>query len=236
MALFDKIGFDSIKKWFQGKPTLKQISLDDLRREQVSVETELNKLLDENEKIENDDLQLKEEYKAAHAAGRSSMKRVIAQKLQSLQLKRKGLETRLAYAQKMFQTVTGLTSIKENMRFFENLGVGSVLAQMDIAELERFVLDATVEGTLQQDKLAAALRGITEGVDALNVSSQDSGVDDFMNELDAELLGKTETTSLAAHSEQLDDILKNIDSVAEKGLTASRKIQQTNRQDEEQVQ
>lgn len=229
---------DNIGRWinFKGKPTLKQVSLDDLRREQISVEVELTKLIDENEKIDNDDAQLKEEYKAAHAAGRASMKRIIAQKLQNLQLKRKGIETRLSYANKMFQTVTGLTTIKENMHFFESLGVGSILAKMDIGELESFVLDATVEGTLQQDKLAAALQGITEGVDALSVTSQDSGVDDFMSELDAELLGESAPSTVSASSDQLDDILKNIDSVAEKGLEASRKIQQANRRDEEQVQ
>ena len=228
---------ENIGKWlnFKGKPTLKQVSLDDLRREHVSVETELNKLLDENEKIEHDDTQLKEEYKAAHAAGRASMKRVIAQKLQNLQLKRKGVETRLSYANKMCQTVTGLMTVKENMYFFESLGVGSILAKMDIGELESFVLDATVEGTLQQDKLAAALQGITEGVDALSVTSQDSGVDDFMSELDAELIGESAPETVSASSDQLDDILKNIDSVAEKGLEAARKMRQTNNPGEEQV-
>jgi len=175
MGILDRIG----KLFGKGKPTLKSLSVDDLKREHISVETEWNKLIDESEKTAGDDAQLKEEYRAAHAAGKIPLKRVIAQKIQNLQLKQKGIETRLAYTTKMLQTVTGLLTIKENMLFFEGLGVGSLLAQMDIGELERFVLDATVEGTLQQDKLAAMLQEISGGVDALAQSSGSSGIDDY---------------------------------------------------------
>lgn len=232
MGLLENLG-----KWIniKGKPTLKQLSLDILRREQATVEMELGKLHREAERIENDEAKLKEEYKAAHAANRLSVKRIVAQKLRNSQMKRRGLETRLSHTNRMFQAVTGLITIKENMHFFENLGVGSVLAQMDVAELEGFVLDATIEGTLRQDKLAATLRRITEGADAINDSGGDSDVDDFMDELDAELLGESRSPSVTGASEQLDDILRDIDSVAEKGVEVSRKIQRTNRPDEEQV-
>lgn len=233
MGILEHIG-----KWinFKGKPTLKQISLDDLRRVQVAVETELNKLLDENEKIENDDTQLKEEYKAAHSAGRASIKRIIAQKIQALHLKRKGVETRLAMTNNDFLSIVGLIQVQENMCHLEKRDFASIIANTSIGEMEEFILKATVDGTLQMEKLTALLHCTTEGIDALRASGLDSGVDDFMSELDAELLGESAPTNVTAHSEQLDDILKNIDSVAEKGLKASRKIREANRRDGEQVQ
>ena len=213
---------DNLEKLFgKGKPTLKSLSVDDLKREHTSVETEWNRLIDDSEKIVTDDSQLKEEYKAAHAAGKLPLKKIIAQKLQNLETKRKGVETRLAYTTKMLHAVTGLLTIKENMVFFEKLGVGSLLAQMDIAELERFVLDATVEGTLQQDKLAAALQAVSGGVDMLSQSSGDSGIDDFMDNLDAELLD-TPTTENA----EVDKMHENLDAVADKGLNTVQKLRQ----------
>lgn len=217
MGILDRIG----KLFGKGKPTLKSLSVDDLKREHISVESEWNKLINESEKIANDEGQIKEEYKAAHAAGKLPLKRVIAQKLQNLELRRKGIDTRLAYTTKMLQTVTGLLTIKENMVFFEQLGVGSLLAQMDIGELERFVLDATVEGTLQQEKLASALQEVSGGIDAMNASSGSAGVDEFMAELDAELLD-----SPALASGEVDALHESLDAVAAKGLDTARKLRQ----------
>ena len=222
MQILDRLG----KLFGKGKPTLKSLSIDDLKREHVSVETEWNKLIDESEKNTADDAQLKEEYRAAHTAGKVPMKRIIAQKLQNLQLKQKGIETRLAYTTKMLQTVTGLLTIKENMVFFENLGVGSLLTQMDIGELERYVMDATVEGKLQQDKLAAMLQEISGGVDALSQTSSDSGIDEFMNNLDAELL---DTSNVTANEESA--LHESLDAVAEKGLDTARKLRQVHEQE-----
>ena len=232
MTLLERIG----KLFGKGKATLKSLSVDDLKREHISVETEWNKLIEESEKFVADDAQLKEEYKAAHAAGKTPLKRIIAQKIQTLDLKRKGTETRLAYTTKMLQTVTGLLTIKENMVFFEKLGVGSLLATMDIDELERFVLDATVEGTLQQDKLAAALQGITGGIDALSQSSGDPGIDEFMDNLDAELLDAPTTEMPGLSAADVDKMHESLDAVAAKGLDAARKIRQAQQPEQENVQ
>ena len=221
MSILERIG----KLFGKGKPTLKSLSVDDLKREHVSVETEWNRLIEDSEKIVTDDAQLKEEYKAAHAAGKLPLKKIIAQKLQNLELKRKGVETRLAYTTKMMHAVTGLLTIKENMVFFEKLGVGSLLAQMDIDELERFVLDATVEGTLQQDKLAAALQGVTGGIDALSQTSGDPGIDEFMDNLDAELLDTPTTETPGLTAGEVDKMHENLDAVAERGLNLARKQQ-----------
>jgi hypothetical protein len=215
---------DSIGKMFGGKkkPTLKQLPLDDLKREQLTVQNELRKLEIENDKIEKDEWQLKEEYKAAHAAGRESLKRSVAQKLQNLQMRRKGVDTRLAYTNKMYQTVTGMLIIKENMAFFEKLGVGSVISDMDLGELENYVAEATIEGTLQQEKLAAMLQGINDGVTQLSGVSQDASIGNYMAELDAELLGDSgkQTTS------DMSDVMKTINAVAEMGADAARQMQQ----------
>ena len=74
------------------------------------------------------------------------------------------------------------------------------------------------------DKLAAALQAVSGGVDALVQSSGSSGVDDFMSELDAELIGE-DTPSLATG--EVDALNKSLDAVVAKGLDAAKKLQQT---------
>ncbi|MDR1384636.1 MAG: hypothetical protein LBJ67_12460 [Planctomycetaceae bacterium] len=236
MGILNKFG-----KWFgrKKKPTLKRLPLEDLRREQLTVQNELRKLEIENDKNERDEFQLKEEYKAAHAAGRESLKRSVAQKLQNQQLRRKGLDSRLAYTNKMYQTVTGMLIIKENMAFFEKLGVGSIISDMDLGELENYVAEATIEGTLQQEKLVAMLQGVSDGVEQLNGVAQDGNINNFMAELDAELIHETPlkhtakpqtvsqpvTQSTSPQPNELNDVLRTIDAVAAKGIDAARQMQ-----------
>jgi hypothetical protein len=229
MGMLDRIG-----KIFGGKkkPTFKQLSLDDLRREQLTVQNELRKLEHETERYEKDEWQLKEEYKAAHAAGLDSLKRSVAQKLQNLQMRRKGVDSRLAYTNKMYQTVTGMLIIKENMEFFDRLGVGSVISNMDLSELENYVTGATIEGTLQQEKLAEMLQNITSGVKRLNDESQDTGINNFMAELDLELLSDTGPQQETV-KDDMSDVMKTINTVAEMGADAARQMQQNNNTQQE---
>ncbi len=161
------------------------------------------------------------EYRAAHNAGRETAKRSVAQKLQNLRMRRKGVETRLSYTSKMFQTVMGMLIIKENMNFFEKLGVGSVISNMDLGELENYVTEATIEGTLHQEKLAAMLRGVSEGVDQLDGVARDAALGNFMAELDAELLGDGETPE-----KEHTHAGAALDTVVMHGLTAARALQQ----------
>ena len=101
---------------------------------------------------------------------------------------------------------------------------------MDIGEIERFVLDATVEGTLRQDKLEAALLAVSEGVDSLALSSGSTKINDYMDELDAELLG-TPNTEMG----EIDALHESLDAVAEKGLNTVRQLRQTTQTSEQET-
>lgn len=220
MGLFDRLGSMFGKK----KPTLAQVPLDDLKREQIGLQNELRKLENESDKLEREEKQLLEDYKAAHLARRASGKRAIAQKLQNQAMRRKGIDTRLSYTNKMFQTVTGMLTIKENMEFFKRIGVGSIISDMDLGELQSYIAEATIEGTLHQEKLATILQGVSEGVDQLIGASQDSGLDDFMADLDATLLGTKPAQETAAPQETFD--MDALNAVVDKGIAAAREIQQ----------
>ena len=203
------------------KFSLRNLPLDDLRREHISVKNELEKLEVEAGKLEEEEAQRKEEYKAAHLAKQENKKRTVALKIQNLQVQKKGVETRLAFSQKMYQTVSGMLMIKENMEFFNRLGVGSILANMDETELTRFIQDATVEGTLQQEKLAMMLQGVMDGTDLISATAGESTTGDLMSELDAELgLNVSERTEKDAELEAV----REIDALLNRGAEAARKV------------
>lgn len=218
MSIFEKLGNAlGLKK----RISLKSLPIDDLRREHISVKSELEKLEVESEKLEEEESQRKEEYKAAHLAKQENKKRAIALKIQNLQVMKKGLETRLAYTNRMFQTVAGLLMIKENMEFFNRLGVGSLISNMDMVELEKFIQSATVEGTLQQEKLAMMLQSVTDGTEMLAETAGESTSGAFMSELDAEL-GLTTEKDVEKDAEK--QAAKELDALLNRGMEAARKV------------
>ena len=218
MGIFSKIGgMLGIKQ----KISLKSLPLDDIRREHISMKNELEKLDVECGKLDEEESQRKEEYKAAHVAKQENRKRSIAQKIQHIQVQRKGLDTRVAYTNKMFQTVSGLLMIKENIEFFNRLGVGSLISSMDMVELERFIQDATVEGTFQQEKLAMMLQGVTDGTEMLVETAGESTSGNLMSELDAEL-GLTSGEDTEKDAEQ--ETSRELDALLNRGMEAARKI------------
>ena len=222
------------KLFGKGRPTLKSLSVDDLKREHIAAESEWNKLIEESEKFVGDDTQLKEEYKTAHAAGKTSLKWIIAQKLQGLELKRKGIETRLALITKKMTFYIGLLEIKENNEYVKKHGLDGFIYQMDIADLERYVLDATVDGRLHLEKLTAALQAVSGGVDALAQASGNQEADDIMAKYDAELLDIPTTETSAVTSAGVNQMHGDLDARADRILDHARK-QQTQQSDQQET-
>jgi hypothetical protein len=216
------------------KQTLEKLSLDDLRRDQIKAENELDTLLKENEKIAIDESQYKEDYAVARKSGKDSLARVIAQKLQNLQMKKKGLENSLSRTSQIFQVTSGLILVKENFSFYEKYSVGSVITQMDVDKLENYILNATEDGQLNQEKLAIIIGGISSSLETTGVNSQSTGIDDFMDDLDAELLGETSPRETGIVSgNMIDERGKKIDELADKYINVAKQVQQTNQPHEE---
>jgi len=205
----------------QKKRTLKDLSETDLRREQITLENEMGRLESKAVRNDRDELQLKSEYAQATTA---TQKRLVARKIQNLRAARSGLETRMSYCQKTIRSIHGLMVIKENMSFFERVGVGSALVDMDISEVEAFIADATVEGTLQQEKLAVMLQQVEEGVAGIAESATDSSLDDIMAELDQETTEEKAVSETAPEGE-LAGLMTELDSAASKAAEAARRVQ-----------
>ena len=136
-----------------------------------------------------------------------------------------GVDTRASYLQKMLRTVNGFLLIKENMAFFDKMGVASALAQMDMSEIEAFINEATVEGTLKQDKLAALLQSVTDGVATISESASDGSLDELMAELDGEVAQQTVSAG-GQTDRELSDVMTELDAAISRGARVARQAQQ----------
>ena len=202
------------------KRTLKDLTSDDLSREQITLKNEQRKIDAEAERMDKDEAQLKTEFAEARS---DTQRRAVARRIQDLRTRRGGLETRSSYCHKMLRSVNGFLVIKQNMDFFERMGVASALSEMDMSDVEKFINDATIEGTLQQDKLAAMLQQVTEGVERISEAATDGSLDDLMAELDGEASSsKARETTVKDHD--LAAVMNELDAAAAKGAEAARKL------------
>jgi hypothetical protein len=202
--------------------TLKDLTTDDLRREQLGLQQEQLRLDRELERLDKDESQLKNEYAEASTP---TQKKSIARKIQDLRTRRLGAETRVSYLQKMLRSVNGFLLIKENMAFFDKMGVASALARMDMSEIEAFINDATVEGALQQDKLAALLQAVDDGVTTISESATDGSLDELMAELDGEVTQQPVSAGTETDRD-LSEVMSELDAAISRGAQAARQAQQ----------
>ena len=191
-------------------PTLWNLKLDDLNRERITLQQEQHKLDMEADRLHKDEIQLKSEYGVAQTP---TQKKIVARKIQNVRLRNRAIDTKSTHCYKLAQTVNNFILIKENMEFFDRMGVATILTQMDMGEIETYINEATVEGTLQQEKLAGVLQQVSEGSERIIESTVDQSLNELMAELDGE------------ESEDLKDADIALDAAIAKGERAVRQAQ-----------
>lgn len=198
--------------------TLSDLKLDDLNRERITLQQEQRKLDTEADRLHTDEIQMKSEYGEAQTP---TQKKIVARKIQNTRLRARAVDAKSSHCHKLMQTVNNFILIKDNMEFFDRMGVATMLTDMDMGEMEVFINEATIEGTLQQEKLATMLQQVSEGAETIIQGTSDEGLDELMAELDGESGGGTVTESGGG----LQDVMKDLDAAIAKGEQAARKAQ-----------
>lgn len=173
--------------FFRGTPkkrTLADIPTDELNRERLTCEQELAKKERDLAKLSKDQEQLEHEY--ASAKSEYDKKRVarLYQQCQKQQSMVDGWVTRL---NKNLQIVNGFLMLKQNQEFYKKAGVLSVLSQLDVTEIEKFISEAAVDGALDNDKMASILQALESGNEMS--SETDDGLADAMSQLERKTAG-----------------------------------------------
>ena len=205
--------FDRFKK----QPSLWDLKLDDLNRERITLQQEQHKLDMEADRLHKDEIQLKSEYGEAQTP---TQKKIVARKIQNTRLRSRAVDSKSAHCHKLTQTVNNFILIKDNMEFFDRMGVSTMLTQLDSAEIETYINEATIEGTLQQEKLANMLQQVGEGAERITEGSADGSLEELMAELDGETGG-----GVTEGGGGLKDVMKDLDAAIAKGEQAARQAQ-----------
>lgn len=145
---------DNLKGLFSKQQKLEDLEVEDLRRARIELEREQEKVLRHIDGIEAQ----KADVDAKGRAERSVRKqKLLAQQILDLETKAKHYDRTLALFSKQQRIVDGLMFLKENKQLLAGTTLGKRISEMNIPELQSYVGEATVDGTVQLEKLQELL-------------------------------------------------------------------------------
>ena len=141
---------DVLKNLFGGKAkTLGSVSIDELRRERIRIEQEEARQIKKLNELERDKQSL---FEKGTDEPSQRQQIVVARKIKELDQQARNFDQTLKLLSRQLRIIAGFLHVKENKALLEKTAVSSLLAKMDLADLQRFVEAATVEGQFQMDK------------------------------------------------------------------------------------
>jgi hypothetical protein len=146
---------DLLKGLFGGKPkTFEAVSIDELRRERIRIEQEESRLIKKLDEMERSKQTLFEKG-TDEVSQRQQL--VVARKIKELDQQARNFDQTLRLLSRQLRVIAGFLHVKENKQLLQKTAVSSLLAKMDLADLQRFIEAATVEGQFQMDKFEEIL-------------------------------------------------------------------------------
>jgi capsid protein len=169
---------DNVKGFFSKRQKLEDLDTNELRKARVQLEREQARVLRQIDDIEAQ----KADLDAKGRAERSVRKqKLLAQQILGLESQAKHYDRNLAFFSKQLRVVDGFIFLKENQRVLSTTPLGKVLAEMDTAELQAYVDQATVDGSFQLDKLNQLLGVFEEDEELFKTDEEDEKIADIIS-------------------------------------------------------
>jgi hypothetical protein len=141
---------DLLKNLFGGKAkTLQSVTIDELRRERIRIEQEESRQIKRINELERDKQAL---FEKGTDEPSQRQQVIFARKIKELDQQGRNYDQTLKLLSRQLRIISGFIHVKENKQLLEKTAVSTLLAKMDLADLQRFVEAATVEGQFQMDK------------------------------------------------------------------------------------
>lgn len=137
------------------KTTLDDLTLDDLKHEEVRLDLEERKMLAELRDLEAQKRKLFEEG-VRNASEREQ--RVIARRVKTIDQRANSKDYVLQAVSKQIQIIEGLVQIKDSARIMNETGLASVISKLDLDELTTYISNSTVDGRFDLGKFNEILR------------------------------------------------------------------------------
>jgi hypothetical protein len=164
---------DTVKGFFSRKEKLADLDADELRKARAQLEYEQARILRQIDDIEKQKAKLDTDGRAERQARKQ---RILAQQMLDLESQAKHHDRTLAVLAKQQRVVNGFIFLKENARVLANTPLGDIISRMDTAELQAYVDSATIDGSLQLEKLEQLLGVLDEGEAGVKTSEEDADV------------------------------------------------------------
>jgi len=177
----DKAGW--LRGLFGGrKRTFRDLEMDDLRRENIRLEQMEAQMVKKLDQLEDQKKLLFQQGARPEVSAQQRV--VLANKMKQADVKSKNQARNVQFVQKQLRVIGGLIQLKENESLWAGSPLLETLSGMDLANLEKIIEDATVEGSFQLDRLERILLGMEEAEGVARVATADSDVMDIAKEME----------------------------------------------------
>jgi hypothetical protein len=193
---------------FGKQNSLKKLKLEELKREQIRLTQEERKLVNKFDDLEG---QKKALFDQGLKEGSEAKRRILAREYKTLDSRVKHFENNLKFFSKQIRIINGLVSVKENERIFEQMGVSKLINNMDLAELQAYVEEASTEGEFRMDKFTSILEVMEEQEKILTDHQDEKDIEEIMDTWrDMESMGATEGDMADDMTESAKDFEKKL--------------------------
>ena len=159
--------------WFSGwrKRSIAKISMDELRREKIRLEQEESKLIKKVEELEHQKKLLFQEGTSKNSQREQVM---LARRIRELDTQAKNYDNNLRMLSKQIRVTNGFIQVKENQKYFDQMGVSSIIAKMDPEALQRYLETMMVENQLRVEKFAEVLSALEDSEGLIEGGGEDA--------------------------------------------------------------
>jgi len=197
-----------LKGLFGRKKSFRDLQMDELRRESIRLEQLEAQLVRHLEQIEEQKRQLFQQGSRPDISAQQRL--VLASKIKQADAKAKNEARNIQFVQKQLQAITGLIQLKENEALWAGSPLLETLARMDLADLERIIDEATVEGSFQTDRLIQIITKMEEAEGVAKMASIDKDTMEIYKYMEQAAAMSTEDPSAVelAFKKMNEDTLK----------------------------
>jgi len=194
------MGFSLSQLW-RRRRSIENIGLDELNLARVKLEQEQARVIRRIDELEKQ----KQELFARGVEETSERKRrILAGKIRELDQQARNYDRNLASYSKQIRIINGFIFLKENRKAWADTALGRILRDMDLAELQNYVDEATAGDIFQMDKFSQVLGVLEESEGLTRVTEEDKEIEGIMAAMEAAREAGTVDVGL----ERLQEVLK----------------------------
>jgi len=186
--------FDSLKKLFQKRRSINEITMDELRRERIRLEQEEARVAREVENLEEQKRQL---FLKGKDEASQRQRAILARKIKELDVQARNQDKQLQFLSRQLRIVNGLTQLKESKRLLEHSGLSELITRLDLPTLQTYIEEASIDGAFHMDKFQEILRTIEDTSRIVGEVEEDRDILEIMKAMEEAKLAEMESPGLA---------------------------------------